>query len=140
MSKRGQGKKWSAAELARLMQVYHDLRRTQEVTRFFWKEVAVRMRDRTPNQCSSRVHYLIHGPRHRSEMPKGLRPVDHVAERARNVPRAVLADALARAQLDHPTITAAFFGDPLPGRSALDRMGGEYRPRISLAPVHLSRD
>lgn len=36
----------------------------------------------------------------------------------------LIADAQARARLQHPTITAAFFGDPLPGRSALDQRRG----------------
>ena len=37
-----------------------------------------------------------------------------------SIPIAALADRDARARLERPTITAEFFGDPLPGRSALD--------------------
>lgn len=32
----------------------------------------------------------------------------------------IIADAARRANLKHPSLTAAFFGDPLPGYSALD--------------------
>ena len=32
--------------------------------------------------------------------------------------------------LEHVTLTAAFLGDPLPGRSALDRMSAEDRARF----------
>ncbi|SDD94290.1 hypothetical protein SAMN05216337_1017108 [Bradyrhizobium brasilense] len=34
---------------------------------------------------------------------------------------AAIADREKRRGLEHPTLTAAFFGDPLPGRSALDK-------------------
>ncbi|MES2671599.1 MAG: hypothetical protein V4673_14440 [Pseudomonadota bacterium] len=35
-----------------------------------------------------------------------------------------IAERAARAALSHRTLTAAFFGDPLPGYSALDRRRG----------------
>lgn len=57
---------------------------------------------------------------HQLDVRETLDAVAH--ERPARATTAVLADRAARAGLDHPTITAAVFGDPLPGRSALDRM------------------
>ena len=53
----------------------------------------------------------------------GKRPRSkHVSWGAIDVPVAVLEDR-DRAQSAQPTISQALFGDPLPGRSALDRRG-----------------
>lgn len=43
-----------------------------------------------------------------------------------SIPDGVLIDRDRRAQLEHESLTAALLGDPLPGRSALDRRG----PRV----------
>jgi hypothetical protein len=39
-----------------------------------------------------------------------------------------LADRDRRAELEPRDLTAAFFGDPLPGMSALDRRGSSKQP------------
>ena len=53
----------------------------------------------------------------------GPRYGDAPAELVRTVetPACVLADRMHRRALSRPTLTAEFFGDPLPGYSALDR-------------------
>lgn len=49
-------------------------------------------------------------------LPRGEDHTVHVA-----VPREALADRDRRMALEHASLTAALLGDPLPGRSALDK-------------------
>lgn len=50
---------------------------------------------------------------------------------ADKAPAAVLAERAVRRALSPSDLTAAVFGDPLPGRSALDRMlAGEEEPEV----------
>lgn len=67
--------------------------------------------DRTPASVSTRLGQLVNGIDGAKDTRAG--PVS---------PRA-LADRDRRASLQHPTLTAAFCGDPLPGYSAWDRRG-----------------
>lgn len=108
---------WSEEEVARLMRVYRECsaRRTYR----FWKDVMSQMPGRTESQCRSKVNYQRYGSKYRgrnSENPSLLPNIPSV-----RVPDRVLADAERRRSLNRPTITAQFFGDPLPGYSALDR-------------------
>ena len=47
------------------------------------------------------------------------------------------AEQARAAMPQHVDLTAQIMGDPLPGRSALDRQGRQPRRSISLAPVNL---
>lgn len=62
------------------------------------------------NECRVRRYWELKKPSSRTLDLPPVRP-----------PAEVLADALRRRSLVRPTITSQFFGDPLPGYSALDR-------------------
>lgn len=77
----------------------------------------------TFNDASFHAHRMPHKRKRvwsaeRNSVPNGasIAPTSHLA-----VPQAVIAERDYRQALEHPTITAAFFGDPKPGYSALDR-------------------
>jgi predicted transcriptional regulator len=52
---------------------------------------------------------------------RGARRLERVNKAETTVPADVLADRERRRNLDHRDYTSAFFGDPLPGYSALER-------------------
>ncbi|MBN9600857.1 MAG: hypothetical protein J0G28_14450 [Afipia sp.] len=93
------GRTWSSSETARLME---EVRRARSEHRKIsgrqWKKIARGFPDRTTRALQARIELML--SRERAGAPVAL-PVRVVGE--------------------HSTITAAIFGDPLPGRSALDR-------------------
>jgi hypothetical protein len=103
-------KPWSQVEIAEMVH----LRDVEKLT--FW-EIDARL-GRKKGSSNSKYHMVdcatpLHGP----------------AEAGANIKitPAQLADRDARKRLEHSSLTAAFCGDPLPGRSALDQRGGIYR-------------
>ncbi len=114
-------KRWTDAEIARLMHIYREA--TKETTYGCWSKIAAQMPGRTLSQCQSKVAYYLNGKRYQANnyvKDATNHPHNSVTIRA---PQEVLADAEHRRRLSRPTLTAEFFGDPLPGYSALDRRG-----------------
>jgi hypothetical protein len=71
--------------------------------------VAIGMRLRTKQRWSNSVY-------------RTLNPFAHTLGQGRaDPPEYVIADRDRRLALEHTTVTAAFFGDPLPGHSARDK-------------------
>jgi len=73
-----------------------------------------------------RTKYLNFGPTFKGAPRRRLNrktPINLVDLRLQ-IPEAVLIDRARRMSLEHTSITASFFGDPLPGYSALDRRCG----------------
>jgi hypothetical protein len=93
---------WSAADIA-------NLRRMREVERKTWKEIDRALNRALGSSCGKYAR---------------LRAIDRADEIAQEK-REAKAERERLRGLSHLTITAAVFGDPLPGRSALDRMHRE---------------
>lgn len=102
-------------------------------SRFTWSDTAIaelfRLRDagltfveigaeigRPERACRATYHSRLSSLR-AAAAARGLSAPSTAQERA-------FAERDARLRLDHPSITAAVLGDPLPGRSALDMRGG----------------
>lgn len=103
---------WSPEDHARMM--------TMAEAEFSWAEIGEAL-DRSPCACQTRYRdYKDGGGFRRTERQNKV--VIAAARRA------------AEVAIPHASLTAAFFGDPLPGRSALDRRQAEGGIRsISLA-------
>lgn len=123
---------WTEEETAALLRAYRresaaGYRKTS------WAKIVRDVPGRTVAQCQGKIRYYIHG--HQRAQPG--KEVRHDPEpRARTIPADVIADAHARSFLSHRSLTSAFFGDPLPGRSALDRRerhSPQGHPTITLA-------
>lgn len=102
---------WSRPDLERLF----ELRNTDKLV---WREIATHFPGRSLEQCAMAYHY------HHDTTTNLLKPeVKRAPRSVAPAPRAIEArlDRERRVLLTHHTITAAVFGDPLPGRSALDR-------------------
>jgi len=91
---------WTDADIA-------EMNRLREVEHATWSEIDTRLGRPAGSSCGR-----YHGARHSNVPPGGMVLRPEVI--------AALLDRDARKKLEHPTLTAAFFGDPLPGRSALD--------------------
>jgi hypothetical protein len=78
----------------------------------------------TPEQRIKRNEYERERRRDRDKTFSRKAGIVFEAHKAR-IPDAVIAERDARYSASHRDLTAAFFGDPLPGRSALDRKQGE---------------
>lgn len=72
-----------------------------------------------------RSRFVDYGPTFKGERRYLAEPrtiIVHVSEDGRiDIPPSVLEERDRRGLLEHSSITASFFGDPLPGYSALDR-------------------
>ncbi len=79
----------------------------------------------TGAQAGSKWAKLTRGARGSPKLGRPAGPLrgEHRFAIANDVPPEVIADAAARSALAPASLTAAFFGDPLPGRSALDQRG-----------------
>jgi hypothetical protein len=118
---------WTEEETARLMRAYRR-EAAAGFRKLSWPDVARDVPGRTVEQCQGKVRYQIHGPR------DSYKEVRHEGEpRVKVIPADVIADARKRRFLSHRSLTSAFFGDPLPGRSALDERKREQGARITLA-------
>lgn len=108
---------WTEEETARLMRVYRK-ESAAGYRKTSWVNIVREMPGRTRAQCQGKIRYQIHG--HLRAQPG--KDVRHEPEpRARTIPSEVIADAHARRFLSHRSLTSALCGDPLPGRSALER-------------------
>lgn len=94
---------WTTQEMARL-------RKLREVDRLKWAEID-RLLDRPGGASWQKYRFL-----------PGAAKSSYVTET-----KAALADRDQRRDLEHTSITSAVFGDPLPGRSALDQMRSMQR-------------
>lgn len=104
-----------------------------------WGEIGIGL-DRTRWACKVQYNALKRG-----QVPGDAKPVTSRVLRQHDT---ALAKQIRDTRPQHQSITAEFFGDPLPGRSALDRMRAgivdevraPYRsaPPISLAMEGLS--
>lgn len=94
---------WNAAEIAEMI-------RLREVEHMLWEDIDRKL-GRALGCCCGKYDSLRRAKAQVSPRGGGGRIDSTEAERDRD----------ARKQLEHPTLTAAHFGDPLPGRSALDR-------------------
>lgn len=120
---------WTEEETARLMRVYRK-ESAAGYRKTSWVNIVRAMPGRTRAQCQGKIRYQIHG--HLRAQPG--KEVRHESEpRARTIPAEVIADAHARSFLSHRSLTSAFCGDPLPGRSALDERKQANAARITLA-------
>lgn len=93
---------WSAAQDAEMIHL-------REVEKLVWNSIDNRV-GRSLGASQSRYSRLL-AAAGREVKTRGRPDLELLRERD------------ARKHMEHPTLTAAFFGDPLPGRSALD----EYR-------------
>jgi hypothetical protein len=119
INKKKNHKLWSAQETERLMQLHAagvpgDL-------------LACHMPGRCKKQCRSKIHYEL---KQRGRPRVGRKNLGVAGARP---PHEVLAEAHHRRGLNHPTLTARLCGDPLPGRSALDRRGTARPKTVTLA-------
>jgi transposase len=95
---------WTEEEHAQLMRLVRQGKK--------WPEVAAIL-GRSVSAVQTRHHDFKDGG--------GFRRTDRANYQIAEAARAEVA------MLEHKTLTAAFFGDPLPGRSALDRKSAEGR-------------
>jgi len=107
--------------------------RMRDVERREFKDIDSALR-RNPGVCCQKYQQV-----------KGLQAPPRRLDDVRNadVPPACAADRDERLTLSHTTITAAFFGDPLPGRSALDMRSSRLqaagqRQRADLQPAQVT--
>lgn len=85
-----------------------------------WAEVAESFYQRTP--CALRQHYLALRNKAKGKTEKEIRNQQRAKICATR--QATMQDPIVpHARPQHASLTAAVFGDPLPGRSALDRRG-----------------
>lgn len=96
---------WTKEDLDKLVHL-------KESAKLSWDEISARL-NRPSGTVYSKYEYLKNqaafGPRH--------------AECRENIPALILTEQRHRQSLTPRDLTAAFFGDPLPGYSALDRRG-----------------
>ena len=108
------GKPWSQAEIAQLFEL-------RDVEKLEWSQIARRLVDRKPEAC--KVKYNIEKRKQAGTYQRppatGFFLTKHAERIAVNMTKAQQAAAPAPRSL-----TAQFFGDPLPGRSALDEKLG----------------
>jgi len=103
--------------------------RMREIELRPWKEIAACFPGRSVNACESRWWYLYNHATGRRRIQRWLPARDRRACQAAPSARtkapasrcALLIDAELRARIEVQGITAGLLGDPLPGRSALDR-------------------
>jgi hypothetical protein len=117
-SPRLRNEKRSEDEVNRLMSLHR-----QYATKRYgaWEKIVAQMPGRTMLQCQQKVRYHLHGRKYRERYR--LPPTPHRVTAPIVTPESVWAEAAHRRRLSRPTLTAEFFGDPLPGYSALDRRG-----------------
>jgi hypothetical protein len=101
-TRRYYSKPWTPEEREHLQQLVQQLGRA-------WKAIALKMPGRTAEACK-RVYEDRFEAQVRLARSDARRARERQAEHER-----------AKALAHEPSITEAFFGDPLPGRSALDR-------------------
>lgn len=97
---------WSEEECA-------DLIRMRELERMGYEAIGAKL-NRGAKLCALKYRTL-------RPLPDNQRKKSKKSEPTHWVPQAQIIDRDARKVLAHRSLTSAFFGDPLPGRSALDR-------------------
>lgn len=102
---------WTDKETERLIQL-------RECGRRSWADID-RTLCRRPGSSRMKYHTLIAAGEAAVNILVGVHDIRQpvASQKARD-------DRAARAALNHTTLTAAFFGDPLPGQSALDKKQG----------------
>lgn len=108
-------KRWTEADNARL---YETCRHHLHISEWQWREIAKEFEGHTACACQCQYSVLKARAEGRDRIRHRRDPNAHYVQ---SVPKAALAQR--REPLPEPaSITAAVLGDPLPGRSALDRM------------------
>lgn len=115
-------KPWTPAEREKLLQLVQQLGRA-------WKAISLQMPGRTAEACK-RVYEDRYAAQSRLDRSHQRRAREKLAEQER-----------AKAAAHEPTLTSEFFGDPLPGRSALDkkRAGISDEPRFDRRLMHVPK-
>lgn len=110
---------WLAADVARLVNL-------RDVDRLAFPAIAEMFPGRTKKDCANK-YYL-----EQSRRANTANPAIAVRERIRRNQKQIV-DALQKPErlAEHTTLTAALFGDPPPGRSALDRQSHDAEPKAA---------
>lgn len=107
---------WLAADVARLVNL-------RDVDRLAFPAIAEMFPGRTKKDCANK-YYLEQARRANTASPTIA-----VRERIRRSGKQIIEALQKPMRLpEHATLTAALFGDPLPGRSALDRQRHDAEP------------
>lgn len=115
-------KPWTLEEREKLLQLVQHLGRA-------WQAIALQMPGRTAEACK-RAYEDRYAAQSKLDRSHRRRAREKLAEQER-----------AKAAAHEPTITSAFFGDPLPGRSALDkkRAGVSDEPCFERRLMHVPK-